>query len=82
MMGGTSCDVMWVIAWHTCLVYLVLSAFLFFFTIGFSCYWLSGAGGELQCAILTCIILGITGQMLHVLTNLIWNSSREDGDQV
>ena len=54
----------------------------FFFTIGFSCYWLSGAGGELQCAILTCIILGITGQMLHVLTNLIWNSSREDGDQV
>ena len=24
-------------------MYLVLSVFLFFFTIGFTCYWLSGA---------------------------------------
>jgi hypothetical protein len=33
-----------VITWHKCLVYLVLSAFLFFFcTTGFTCYWLSGA---------------------------------------
>jgi len=29
--------------WRKCLVFLVLSVFLFFCTIGFTCYWLSGA---------------------------------------